>query len=81
MTRPTFGYIDASDPTDMPYAVDTQGRHYMILWYDVHMGITEEEARAIGALPISERFVGQDARIPVAYLHAWTASAEPWSIS
>jgi hypothetical protein len=75
--KPHFSHIDAVDH-DATYALDTAGRHYMLLWRDDDT-ISEEEARAIGAMPIVERFAGSDKHIPVDYLEAWTASAEPWS--
>lgn len=73
-STPRFSHIDATDPHDV-YAIDTDGRAYSILWRDED-AITELDARAIGALPITERFLGQDASIPIDYLDAWTGTAE-----
>ena len=72
-----FSHIDSTDPQDFPYAVDTEGHAYQILWRDEDT-ISEHDARAIGALPMTERFAGQDAIIPPAYLDAWTGTAEEW---
>ena len=71
MQTPRFSHIDATQHT--AYAVDTIWRHYEILWRD---SISEAEERACGALPITERFIGQDADIPPQYLEAWTGSVE-----
>jgi len=73
----TFSHIDNTDPNDGAYAIDTEGHAYHILWRDEDT-ISEDDARAIGALPITEHFAGQDAAIPVEYLEAWTGTAEDW---
>jgi hypothetical protein len=73
MPTPRFSHIDATQRT--VYAVDTVWRYYEIRWLD---GVSEADARASGSLPITERFMGQDAAIPPQYLEAWTADAEDW---
>ena len=70
---PRFSHIDASDSIDV-YAVDTNGRAYLILWLD--HDIDERDARVV-AMPIQERFwKDNDSLFPVAYLDAWTGDAE-----
>lgn len=73
MTRriPQISHIDAAQPDEGLYAVDTDWTTYPLLFLDAEAGVTEGVARGAGCVPITEVFRGQGSRIPPHYLDAW----------
>ena len=70
-----FSHIDSVDGPSETYAVSMQQTYYPILWFD-ESDMTEDDARACDAVPITEKFPHDSRFIPVEYIDAWVGPGE-----